>query len=132
MKNIKSKFQPPCERCGGKCCEYVAIEIGRPTTKTEFDNIRWYLAHRNVNVFIDHKKKWHIEFRSPCENLTKDKKCLMYERRPHICRRHGIREQECEFYDSPHLLYLTSIIDFEDHMRNKGIDWQFKNDHGIK
>jgi len=126
MKKKKFSFHPPCDTCGGKCCEYIAIEIGRPTTKTDFDNIRWYLTHKNVNIFVDHDKKWHVEFRTPCEKLTKNKKCLMYENRPQICRKHGNKEQECEYYDSPYTLYISSIKDFEAYLQNKGIDWKFK------
>ncbi len=104
------------------------MEIGKPTTKTDFDNIRWYLTHKNVSIFVDHDRKWHIEFRTPCENLTKNKKCLMYEYRPRICRKHGNKEKECEYFDSPYLLYISSTIDFEKYLQSKGIEWRFRNE----
>ena len=75
---MSETYVPPCEECGGKCCDYVAIEIDTPKTKTDFDNIRWYLVHENINVFIDHNKKWHVEFRTPCEKQLSDKKCGIY------------------------------------------------------
>ncbi|OHD70651.1 MAG: hypothetical protein A2W19_01230 [Spirochaetes bacterium RBG_16_49_21] len=127
MKENKTPFRPPCAECGGKCCEYIAIEIGKPSTKTDYDNIRWYLAHKDVHVFVDHNRKWHVEFRTPCENLTADKKCTIYENRPRICSRHGIGEQECEFFASPYLLYISSPGQFEEYLLKKGIDWRFKN-----
>ena len=77
MKDESDNFQPPCEECGGRCCEYIAIEIDKPNTKSDYDHIRWYLIHRDVNVFIDHDRKWYIEFRTPCELLSKKKRCLI-------------------------------------------------------
>ncbi len=125
MKNDKKSFIPPCDECGGKCCNYVAVEVDRPTHKKDYDHIRWWLAHKDVNVFVDHDKKWHIEFRSPCENLTADKKCRIYHDRPHICRGHGNKEEECEYFDSPYLLYFSTANDFEQYLTGKGRDWRF-------
>ncbi|MBN2160083.1 MAG: YkgJ family cysteine cluster protein [Spirochaetes bacterium] len=127
-KKIKKKntFQPPCFECGGRCCQYVAIEIDRPTTKTDYDNIRWYLAHNNVHVFVDHDRKWHVEFRSACESLTADNRCHIYSERPMICRSHGCGDEECEYFDSPYFLYFTTRKEFEEYIQKKGIDWRFK------
>ncbi len=121
------KYIPPCEKCGGKCCRYVAIEIDRPNTKSGIDHIRWYLLHENVNVFLDHWKKWHIEFHSPCECLDKNGRCSCYSERPKICRQHGCEEGDCEFFDSPYLEYFKSARDFEKYLKKKKIDWKFKN-----
>ena len=127
MEKNKNGFLPPCVECGGKCCEYVAVEVDRPTTKKEYDHIRWWLVHRGVNVFIDHDRKWFIEFRSPCENLTPDKKCLMYHDRPNICRGHGNKDEECEYFDTPYLKYFSSAKEFEGYLTKKGKDWRYKN-----
>ena len=35
------------------CCTYVSLEIDAPKTETDYDVIRWYLAHRNINIYID-------------------------------------------------------------------------------
>ena len=43
-----------CHNCPAMCCRYVASEIDAPTSKREYDNIRWYLMHRDVYVFIGH------------------------------------------------------------------------------
>jgi len=123
---MSKKFQPSCEECGGKCCEYIAIEIDRPGSKKDYDHIRWYLLHKKVNVFVDHDKKWHVEFRSRCEAQTDDKKCSIYKKRPKICRDHGNEDGECEFYDSPYYLYFTNCREFEKYLLKKGIDWSFK------
>jgi uncharacterized protein len=126
MKKNNDAFQPPCAHCGGKCCQYTAIEIDRPTTKREYDNIRWYLSHVNVHIFIDHDRKWHVEFRSHCENLGADNSCGMYVDRPDICRNHGNLEQECEYYDSPYLHYFSTRIEFEGYLKKKKVNWKFR------
>jgi uncharacterized protein len=125
-KGIKASYIPPCGDCGGRCCKYTAIEIDRPTTKNDFDNIRWYLSHINVHVFVDHDKKWHVEFRSPCENLAENYECRIYEIRPRICRNHGNTEEECEYFDSPYLYYFNSRSEFEDYLTERKLDWCIK------
>ncbi len=119
-------FTPPCEACGGKCCEYIAIEIDKPTTKTDYDHIRWYLLHKKVNVFIDYDRKWYVEFRTPCEVQDSSKKCSIYEKRPKICREHGNTDGECEYYDNPYMHYFKTAREFERFLEKKGIDWKFK------
>ena len=120
------QFQAPCSKCGGKCCEYVAIEIDKPTSKTDYDNIRWYLAHDKVHIFVDHDKKWFVEFRTPCTKQLENKMCSIYSKRPKICRDHGNVEGECEFYDSPYMAYFKTLEGFEKYLNKKGIDWRFK------
>ena len=122
----ESDFTPPCHKCGAKCCKYVAIEIDIPTTKTEYDYIRWYLLHKDMNVFIDHDKKWHVEFKTPCEMIDKDGKCLAYDIRPKICRTHGNDDEECEYFDSPYLFYFSDTKQYEKYLNKKKIDWKFK------
>ena len=121
------EFQAPCDECGGSCCRYVALEIDKPTTKGDYDHIRWYLLHRNVNVFVDHDKKWYIEFRTTCEEQGSDNRCQIYETRPKICRDHGNVEGECEFFDTPYHLYFSSVDQFTDYLDEKGKQWRFKN-----
>ncbi|MFC1669453.1 YkgJ family cysteine cluster protein [Spirochaetota bacterium] len=121
-----SDFKPPCQKCGSKCCKYIAIEIDKPGTKTEYDYIRWYLFHRDMNVFVDHDKKWHVEFKTPCEQLDRDGKCMVYDTRPKICRTHGNDDEECEYYDSPYHLYFSDVTEYEKYLNKKKIDWKFK------
>ena len=120
------KFTPPCRECGGKCCNYIAVELDKPAAKKDYDHIRWYLTHRNVNVFIDHDSKWYVEFRTPCLEMTGDRKCGIYGIRPSICRDHGNAEGECEYYDTPYKEYFSSRIDFEKYLENKKTDWKFR------
>jgi len=127
MQNVNNEnYFPPCKECGGKCCEYVAIEIDKPKTKKDFDYIRWFLLHKNVNVFIDHENKWFTEFRTECLAQKDDKTCEIYSERPKICRDHGTEQGNCEFFDTPYKRYFSDVKDFEKYLSKNGIDWKFK------
>jgi len=123
--SLKPKEEKSCEDCGD-CCTYVAIEIDRPTSKRDFSDLFWHLMHRDVSVFIDHERKWHLEFKAVCEGLDEHKRCLIYEDRPIICRkysmdtctRHSSGEYFAHKFNSPAALkkFLT----------RRGIDYRFK------
>ena len=85
-----------CARCGGKCCRYITIQIDRPTRKVDVDEIRWFLAHHNVEVFIE-DRKWYVQAYNRCKHLTEDNRCAIYEDRFQVCREHGV--DECEESD---------------------------------
>ena len=54
MENINPVEKNSFDLCNGctKCCEYIALEIDTPETQEDFENIRWYLLHENVKIFI--------------------------------------------------------------------------------
>ena len=126
MKKTKGSFQPPCEECGGKCCNYIAIQIDKPVNKKDYDYIRWYLTHKNVNIFIDHERNWYVEFRTPCDYHQKNNRCSIYTSRPEICRQHGNGEGECEFYDTPYSAYFSSLGEFENYLTKINRDWKYR------
>lgn len=86
-----------CENCNGKCCKHVAIEIDTPESKEDFENIRWFVAHKNINVYVDDDNAWHVEFITPCEFLGEHNKCQIYNNRPEICREYN--QDECVFHN---------------------------------
>ena len=108
-----------CEECDGKCCKYVALEIDVPKTKKDFENIKWYVCHKNVNVFVDDNGDWYIEFLTPCEFLGEDNKCEIYNKRPKICRQYS--QDECLFnnenYTEKHT--FKKIKDVEKYIKKK-------------
>jgi uncharacterized protein len=126
-KKDPKKYQTiPCTECGAKCCRYVAIEIHTPKTKREYDDIRWYLLHENVHVYIDHSNAWHVEFRTRCRSLADDHRCIEYETRPQICRDYGWPIGSCEFFDSPYKQRFESLEAFETYLDKKKIDWRYR------
>ena len=84
-----------CQRCGGKCCSYVALEIDEPTTRADFENIRWYCAHKDVWVFKE-DGDWYVVFDSPCVELAEDFSCRIHDERPQVCRDHPFGE--CDYF----------------------------------
>jgi len=123
----KRRTNMKCQRCA-TCCKHVALEIDRPTTKREYDNIRWYLLHKDVSVFIDHERNWYVEFKTPCLELTDENRCSNYNDRPRICRDHGAEDFECEIRgeDDPHVHLFTTAREFEDFLDRRGVDWRWK------
>jgi len=110
---------PLCGKCPALCCRYVAIEIQAPSAKEEFDHIRWYLLHRDVQVFIDHEGGWFVEFVTPCEELDADNRCSVYDRRPEICRSHGNPPEVCEMQGTPYVELFHTPEEFDDFLRKK-------------
>ena len=81
----------------------MAIEIDEPVTKSDFDDIRWYTAHRGVSVFVE-DGCWYVNFATRCNFLNSDNKCDIYETRPKICRNHD--RSECEGPDGHYCLEI--------------------------
>jgi Fe-S-cluster containining protein len=123
-----SSHQPPCPKCDAQCCRHVALEIDKPTTKKDYDNIRWYLIHKNVSVFIDNDGGWYVKFESPCEHIADDYKCGYYEQRPKICRDYPEEDQLCEFEGEED--YYTDLFnsenEFVEYLERKNKKWQYK------
>lgn len=83
---------PKCDSCG-KCCNHVTIELDTPRSKADFEEIKWFVIHKDVSVFVDDDKVWHIQFNTPC-NALKDNMCDIYDKRPEVCREYD--PDECE------------------------------------
>lgn len=84
-----------CEHCTAVCCRYVALPIDEPTTRGEFDDVRWYLLHENVSVFVE-DGEWYISFATPCRHLQPDHRCGIYQTRPSICRKYTT--DNCDYH----------------------------------
>ncbi len=85
-----------CEHCSAACCRYVAIEIDKPTSARDYDDIRWYLMHEGVVIFVE-EGDWFVQFRTKCKNLRADNMCGVYETRPQICR--DYKAEDCDYCD---------------------------------
>jgi len=85
-----------CDHCTAKCCRYFALPIETPTTRRDFDFIRWYLLHDRASVFAE-KEDWFLLVHTTCQHLQSDNRCGIYESRPEICREYTT--DECEYDD---------------------------------
>ena len=95
---ISRESLPPgkvlCEYCTAKCCRYFALPIETPTTKEDFEYIRWYLLHDRASVFTE-DDDWYLLVHTICQHLQSDNRCGIYETRPQICR--DYTTDDCEF-----------------------------------
>jgi uncharacterized protein len=84
-----------CSKCSGLCCRYFALPIDNPDCAQDYDNIRWYLCHENVTVFVE-KEQWYIGIANRCKHLQDDNRCGIYETRPRICRKYST--DNCDYH----------------------------------
>ncbi len=84
-----------CDQCAALCCRYFALPIQTPETRKDYDDIRWYLCHENVAVFIE-DDTWYLAVMNKCKHLQKDNRCGIYETRPKICR--GYSTDNCDYH----------------------------------
>jgi len=94
---MKDKNSKTCDGCEGNCCKYVAIEIDTPKSRKDFEDIKWYVIHKNIQVYVEEDGTWNIEFLTPCEYLDGNNQCEIYETRPKICREYDY--EECTFHN---------------------------------
>ncbi len=87
---------PKCARClPAKCCRYFSLEIDRPTSKRDYDDLLWFLAHGNVSIYLT-DSSWFLMVHNDCVFLNqKTNLCKIYETRPQMCMEHSV--DECEF-----------------------------------
>jgi Fe-S-cluster containining protein len=121
---------PPCTDCDSLCCRYLATEIDPPRSKRDYDDIRWYLLHRDVNVFLDAAGSWFLAFNRPCRELDAAGHCRRYATRPQLCREHGRQAGSCEFYGPLHSVRFSTIAEFEHWLDAQGIDWRYRSARG--
>jgi uncharacterized protein len=85
-----------CQFCSAKCCRYYSLPMEKPTTRKDFDYIRWFLLHGRSAVYIE-DGTWYLLVYSDCKHLLPDNRCGTYETRPQICREYTT--ENCEYDD---------------------------------
>jgi Fe-S-cluster containining protein len=124
-----------CDECNGTCCRYFALPIETPKTRGDYDDIRWYLCHKGISVFVE-DGDWYIQIRSKCRHLTNgDHRCAIYKDRPRICR--GYKTKECDQVEGEYdyELHFTSDRQMEEYMKIKfgnNITGKRKNNRKVK
>ena len=108
-----------CERCTGLCCRYFALPIETPETKEDYDDIRWYLCHKDITVFVE-EGDWYLNVKNKCRHLTeKGHRCDIYEKRPGICRKY--KHGDCDFVEGEYdyELHFTNDREMEEYIKIK-------------
>jgi Fe-S-cluster containining protein len=83
-----------CEHCPAACCRYLAIEIDKPKTQRDHDDIRWFILHEGITVFVE-EGSWYIQIQTRCKQLGLNNLCQIYDTRPEICR--DYEPGECDY-----------------------------------
>jgi len=73
------------DKCDAYCCRYISIHLDTPRSKQDFDEIRWFVSHRDVVVYKDDDDDWIVEVMNRCRFL-KNNRCTIYGTRPDVCR----------------------------------------------
>ena len=108
-----------CDKCTGLCCRYFALPIETPETREDYDDIRWYLCHRDITVFVE-DGDWYVNVKNKCRHLSEtDYRCGIYDRRPTICRKY--KHGDCDFVDGEYdyELHFTDDRQMEEYIRIK-------------
>jgi Fe-S-cluster containining protein len=108
-----------CVKCPGLCCRYFALPIETPEDKDDYDDIRWYLCHKDITVFVE-DGDWYININNKCRHLSEtDYRCMIYDKRPKICRRY--RHADCDFVEGEYdyELHFTDERQMEEYIKMK-------------
>ena len=95
-----------CFKCMGKCCKSVAIEIDTPEDLDDFEDLKWYIYHPGLTVYVGGKGDWNVNMSIGCIHLTKEGKCMIYENRPPVCRDYGV--DDCNNCDDKEIVFNTA------------------------
>lgn len=108
-----------CDKCTAVCCRYFALPIDTPEDKGDYDDIRWFLCHKDITVFVE-KGDWYINIENKCKHLSqKDNRCRIYKKRPRICRYY--RHKTCDFVEGEYdyELHFSNDKEMEEYIRKK-------------
>ena len=121
-----------CEQCTGLCCRYFALPIETPEDRGDYDDIRWYLCHEGVSVFVE-DDEWYINIDNKCRYLSdKDFKCHNYETRPKICRKYTTDDCDLIEGEYDYQLHFTDDKQMEEYMKVKFDNKVNKNIQEVK
>lgn len=107
-----------CDQCAGTCCNYLALPIDKPKTVRDYDDIRWYLLHEGISVFVE-DGGWYIQIQTRCKHLGDDNRCMTYASRPRICADYNPGECDYSESDYGYDLLFTHAKQIEDYYAEK-------------
>ena len=108
-----------CAKCTGLCCRYFALPLDTPEDWDDYDDIRWFLCHEDITVFVE-EGDWYLNVKNKCKYLSdKDYHCEIYDKRPKICR--GYEIETCDFTSNEYdyELHFTDDHQMEEYMKIK-------------
>lgn len=120
-KRKTAKKQPktdPCRTCTGLCCRYFALPIETPKDWDDYDDIRWYLSHEEVTVYVE-KGDWYLNIKNNCRYLNGEHRCHNYPLRPRICRTYRTADCDRTSDEYDYDLHFHDDKQMEEYMRIK-------------
>jgi len=118
-KQKKKQNKVSCEECTGLCCRYFALPIETPEDEEDYDDIRWYLCHKDITVFKE-DGDWYINIKNKCKYLSEeDYRCEIYKKRPKICRDYSRKECDLIEGEYDYELHFTDDKQMEEYMKIK-------------
>ncbi len=99
-----------CGQCVALCCRYYAMEIDKPTTRREFEDVRWFLLHEDTVIFVE-DGAWYVQVNRKCRHLLPDNRCGIYDNRPPICREY--KTEGCDWHADEEYEYEHVFSDGE-------------------
>jgi len=84
----KNKSGDPCKDCPAICCHDLAMPLLKPRSRSDLDQIDWYLHFDTVQVYI-RSHRWYLLVKGKCIYLDKNFRCSIYGKRADKCRRHS-------------------------------------------
>jgi Fe-S-cluster containining protein len=103
-----------CDDCPALCCHDLSIEIKRPRTRHEIDDLKWRLNYDTVGIYL-RNRRWHMVVKGRCQFLDEANLCTIYDRRYDICRDHT--PPYCEKYDDWYDVMFTHPDELEAYLR---------------
>ncbi len=111
-----------CGGCTALCCNYFALEIDGPDEPEDFENMRWYILHQGVQIFVD-DDVWYLNIERRCTWLVGNQ-CGNYEKRPTICREYT--DVGCEKDEPESDLLFRNIEELEAYRDTWVADYEAK------
>ena len=108
----------PCAGCTGLCCRYFALPIETPEDWDDYDDIRWYLCHEDITVFVE-DGDWYLNVKNKCRYLNGEHRCLNYALRPKICRQYKTDDCDKTSDEYGYELHFLDDKQMEEYMRIK-------------
>jgi len=107
-----------CYSCNALCCREVGVSLGPPKNKRDWDEIKWLVSHKYINVYKDLENDWLVEFKTNCKYLDKKNRCKIYNKRHLICQEH--KNDDCIKTDNDyHKVLFRSVEDVEKYLKKK-------------
>ena len=112
-----------CRKCPGLCCRYVTIKISPPRRRCDRDEHRWLLMHDDIELRIE-DRKWYMQVRTDCGNLTRKNQCRIYADRPDVCE--DYHADGCDFNGDDHAIRFATVKEYDRYLEKRGMPWRHR------